>query len=345
MSHRVVELAGLREFRIRETSAPPPAPGEVQVQVKYVGICGSDIHYFAEGGVGPARCRYPMVIGHEPTGVIAATGEGVSGWSPGDPVLCEPAVYCYHCEFCLSGRHNVCSNIRFLSTPAEPGFFRDRVNLPAGNVLAPPRGVGLAEATLFEPVAIILHSMKFAQPQIGETALVYGAGPIGLLTVAVLKLSGVSRIWCVEPVAHRREMARAIGADVVFDPAQTDVPRQILADTANRGVDIAIDCATQGETINHCLHATRSAGRVVITGIPSTLDYRLDIHALRVKELYFYTVRRSNHETQAGVRLLEEHPKLLGGIVTHTRPIESVNETFGMVERYAGNVGKAVLAF
>jgi L-iditol 2-dehydrogenase len=345
VSRRVVELAGLREFAIREADTPPPAPGEVQVQVKYVGICGSDIHYFAEGGVGPARCRYPMVIGHEPTGVIAAVGSGVSGWSAGDAVLCEPAIYCYHCEFCLSGRHNVCSNIRFLSTPAEPGFFRDRVNLPAANLLAPPKGVGLAEATLFEPLAIILHSMKFAQPELGDTALVYGAGPIGLLTIAVLKLSGVSRIWCVEPVAHRRAMAEALGADVALDPAEVDAPRQILADTSNRGVDIAIDCATQGETINHCLRATRNAGRVVITGIPSTLDYRLDIHALRVKELYFYTVRRSNHETAAGMGLLEAHPKLLGGIVTHTRPIESVNATFQMVERYDDGVGKAVLAF
>jgi L-iditol 2-dehydrogenase len=345
MRHRVVELAGLREFAIRAGDTATPGPGEVQVQVKYVGICGSDIHYFAEGGVGPAKCRYPMVIGHEPTGVIAALGAGVSGWSVGDPVLCEPAIYCYHCEFCLSGRHNVCSHIRFLSTPAEPGFFRDRVNLPAGNLIAQPKGVGLAEATLFEPMAIILHSMKFAQPAIGDTALVYGAGPIGLLTIAVLKLSGVSRIWCAEPVEHRRDMARAMGADAVFDPAATDVPKQIRADTANRGVDIAIDCATQGETINQCLRAARSAGRVVVTGIPSTLDYCLDIHALRVKELYFYTVRRSNHETHAGVHLLEEHPKLLGGIVTHTRPIETVNDTFRMVEHYEDGVGKAVLAF
>lgn len=344
MSYRVVELAGLREFAIRETTAPPPAPGEVQVQVKYVGICGSDIHYFAEGGVGPAKCRYPMVIGHEPTGVIAALGAGVSGWQVGDAVLCEPAIYCYHCEFCLSGRHNVCSNIRFLSAPAEPGFFRDRVNLPVGNLLAPPKGVGLAEATLFEPMAIILHSMKFARPEIGDTALVYGAGPIGLLTIAVLKLSGVSRIWCAEPVAHRRDMARALGADVVFDPAGTDVPKQILSDTFQRGVDIAVDCATQGETINQCLRSARNAGRVVVTGIPSTLDYPLDIHALRVKELYFYTVRRSNHEGHAGIRLLEEHPKLLGGIVTHARPIETVNDTFRMVEGYEDGVGKAVLA-
>jgi len=342
---RVAELAGLRQFRLREGEELPPGPGEVQVQVKHVGICGSDIHYFAEGGVGPARCVYPMVLGHEPTGIVVATGPGVSGWQPGDSALLEPAIYCYHCEFCMSGRHNVCSNIRFLSTPVAPGFFRDRVNLPAGNLLAPPRGISLAEATLFEPLSIILHSMKFAAPELGDTALVLGAGPIGLLTVAVLKLAGVSRIWCVDPVAHRREMALEVGASAVLDSRDTAADAAILSATARRGVDIAIDCATQGDTINQAIRATRNAGRVVITGIPSTLDYTIDIHALRVKELYFYTVRRSNHEERSALRLLEEHPRMLGGIVTHQRPIESVNQTFEMVERYDDGVGKAVLDF
>lgn len=210
--------------------------------------------------------------------------------------------------------------------------------------MAPPPGVGLHEATLFEPLAVVLHSMKFAQPTLGETALVLGAGPIGLLTIAVLKMSGVSRIWAADPVSHRRDMARAAGADVVFDPQESNPVSQIMTDTAKRGVDIAIDCATQGETINDCCRAVRNAGRVVITGIPGTLDYRLDIHALRVKELYFYTVRRSNHETHAAIRLLEENPKLLGGVVTHSRPIEQIGETFEMVERYDAGIGKAVVA-
>jgi L-iditol 2-dehydrogenase len=342
---RVAELAGLREFRLRDGATPPPAPGEVQVKVKHVGICGSDIHYFAEGGVGPARCVYPMVLGHEPAGEIIAAGDGVSGWSAGDPVVMEPALYCYHCEFCMSGRHNVCSNMRFMSTPVEPGFFRDVVNLPARNVLAPPAGVSLAEATLFEPLAVVAHSMTFAQPKLGESALVIGAGPIGLLTIALLRLAGVGRIWCTDPVAHRRQMARSTGADAVFDSGETEIAAVVASETSRRGVDIAIDCATQGDTINQCLRAARNAGRVVITGIPSTMSYDIDIHALRVKELYFYTVRRSNHTEDLALRLLREHPKTLGGIVTHRRPADEINATFRMVEQYESGVGKAVIDF
>ena len=348
---RIAELAGLRQFTVRDGARPAaPPPGWVQVQVRYAGICGSDIHYFAEGGVGPAKCSYPQILGHEPTGVITQLGLGVTGWQVGDPVLCEPAIYCYHCEFCLSGRHNVCSNIRFMSTPVEPGYFRDLVNVPAINLMAPPKGVGLAEAVLFEPLAIVLHSMTFATPSLGDTALVYGAGPIGLLTVAVLRMSGVGRIWCVDPVAHRREMARTLGADVTFDPNEVDVVKTLLHDTAQRGVDIAMDCATPDpalgcDTINECIRAARNAGRVVITGIPGVMSYPLDIHALRVKELYFYTVRRSNHETAAGVRLLEQYPALLGPVVTHQRPVEKINDTFLMVEHHQDRVGKAVVTF
>ena len=109
--------------------------------MKAVGVCGSDLHYFSDGGIGDARCLYPMVLGHEPAGVVVKTGAGVSGWSAGDRAILEPALYCYHCELCMTGHHNVCANIRFMSMPAEPGFFRELVNLPARNLLALPKNL------------------------------------------------------------------------------------------------------------------------------------------------------------------------------------------------------------
>lgn len=346
---RAAELTGVRQFRFIECELPPPQPGEVQVEVRSVGICGSDIHYYSEGSIGDTKCVFPMVLGHEPTGVVAAVGAGVTGWNKGDAAILEPAIYCYHCESCLAGRHNVCANIRFLSTPGEPGFFRDRVNLPAGNLMPMPRGVSFDEATLFEPLAIILHSLEFAKPRAGETAIVYGAGPIGALTVAMLKIGGVSRVWCVEPVAHRRETALCMGADSVLDPFAVDPVAQVMADTGKRGVDMAIDCATRPatpmakDTISQCLDAAANSGRVVITGIPSEAVVQFPFHVMRRKELYFYSVRRSNHETAAALRLLEEKPKLFGPLVTHSRPFDDIGRTFDMATAYADGVGKAVV--
>src|SRR6188474_1969419 len=131
----VAELAGVRNFRLMEQSVREPGPGEIQVGVKAVGICGSDLHYYFEGGIGDTPCVYPMVLGHEPSGEVLKTGPGVSGWSKGDRAILEPAVYCYHCEFCMAGKHNVCANLRFFSTPADPGFFREVMTLPAVNVI------------------------------------------------------------------------------------------------------------------------------------------------------------------------------------------------------------------
>jgi L-iditol 2-dehydrogenase len=159
----------------------------------------------------------------------------------------------------------------------------------------------------------------------------------------VLKLSGVTRIWSVEPVAHRRELARALGADAVLDPVAADPAREILRDTANRGVDIAIDCAGKADSINQCIHAARHAGRVVVTGIPSEDYIRLALHILRRKELAFYSVRRSNHDSEAALRLLAAHSKRFAPILTHERPLADIQPAFELCERYAEGVGKLTI--
>jgi len=340
---RVAELIGVRLFRLIETEAPEPDPGEVQVRVQAVGVCGSDLHSYAEGGIGHTRCSYPMVLGHEPAGVITRLGAGVSGWQRGDAVACEPALYCYHCEFCMSGRHNVCAHLRFLSTPEEPGFFREYVNLPVRNILALPPNLNVNAGSLIEPLSVALHSMKFGQPKPGETAAIFGAGPIGLLTLAVLKLSGLSRVWMIDPVAARRELASRMGADSTLDPAAVDAARQILDETGKRGVDLAIDCATKGFSVRQSIQVARNAGRVVFTGIPSDLETPIEFHAWRRKELTLYQVRRSNHEGEQARDILSAHPERFAPLITHTRPLDQIDRAFGLVERYEDGVGKLVI--
>jgi L-iditol 2-dehydrogenase len=340
---RIAELFQPHQFRLVEGSPEPPGPGQVQVQVQAVGICGSDLHNFSEGAVGDTPCVYPMVMGHEPAGTVAKTGPGVSGWTPGDRVIMEPAVYCYHCEFCRSGRHNVCLNLRFLSAMPDPGFFRDYVNLPVHNVLPLPSELSLQEGTVVEPLAVILHSMKFATLQFGETAAVFGAGPIGLMTSLLLKLSGASRVWSVEPVAERREMARQMGADAVLDPRAVDPVRQILADTGGRGVDVAIDCAAKQDSTNQCLEAVRNAGRVVVTGIHAGSHVPLDFSPMRRKELTLFNVRRSNHESEGALELLREQRQRFAPMLTHELPLEAIQQAFTRLERYQDGMGKVVI--
>ncbi|MBL8178087.1 MAG: alcohol dehydrogenase catalytic domain-containing protein [Bryobacterales bacterium] len=337
------ELVAPRQFQLKELPIEDPGPGQVQVRVKSVGICGSDLHYYFEGGIGDTACIFPMVLGHEPSGEIVRTGPGVTGWAPGDRAILEPALYCYHCEFCMAGKHNVCEHLRFLSTPTDPGFFREYVNLPLPNVIPLPQQLSFDAGTLCEPLAVVMHSMKFADPRPGESVALFGAGPIGLLTLSVLRLSAAGRILVIEPVAHRRELALQLGADAVIDPSTTDVVREIRNATSNRGVDLVIDCAAKGGSMNHALFAARNAGRVVYTGIPGELTVPMQFHEMRRKELTIYNVRRSNHETHLAMQLLVEHPSRFLPVLTHQRPMDKIAEAFDMLEHYDDGSAKVTI--
>jgi len=313
------------------------------VRIEAVGICGSDLHHFSDGHIGGIPTQYPLVMGHEPAGRVVKAGPGVTGWAPGDAAALEPSQFCYHCEFCRKARYNLCSNLQFLSAAPYPGFFRDYVNLPAHNLMPVPPGTSLEEATLFEPLAIALHSLKPAAPQIGETAAVFGAGPIGLLTVFVLKLTGVGRVWAIEPVAARRELARQMGADAVLDPAAVDPVRQVRTDTGGRGVDLVLDCAAKGDTMNQSVRVAASGGRLVLTGIPSGSHHSLDIDTLRLEELTLFNVRRSNDESPAALELIGQHRARLAPLLTHRFALEDIQPAFEMLERYDDGVGKVLL--
>ncbi len=334
------ELVSTHRFRLTEMPREDPAPGEVQVRVAAVGICGSDLHYYSEGAVGDTPCVFPMVMGHEPSGTVVKCGAGVTGWQPGDRAVLEPALYCYHCEFCRAGHHNVCANIRFLSTPGYPGFFREYVNLPgresAGHSHNDVSRIGDAGGAPGRGAA--LHALRRAEAE--DTVAVIGAGPIGLLTVACAKLAGAKRIYAVDPVEHRRGLALRLGADVAFDPADL---AEIAKDTAGRGVDCAIDCAAKAHTTNDAIRAVRNAGRVVITGIHSETHVRFEMSPMRRKELSVFNVRRSNHETHAALETMTARPEWFAPLVTHARPMEQIDEAFAIAEGYLDGVGKMVV--
>jgi L-iditol 2-dehydrogenase len=288
-------------------------------------------------------CIYPMVLGHEPAGRVARLGPGVAGWQVGDAAALEPAHFCYHCESCLRGRHNICHELRFLSTPGHPGFFRDRVNLPVANLVPLPPAVSVVEGTLVEPLAVVLHALSLAPPALGDTAVVLGGGPIGLLTIAALRRQGVQRVWAAEPVPARRELCRAMGADAVLDPGRDDLVAAVRADTGGRGVDLVFDCASYPGCEDVSLQVAASGGRVVFTGIPAARRVALDVHLWRRKELAVHQVRRSNHEAGAARDLLARETRFFAPLITHQRPLPEIADAFALVESRADGVGKLVL--
>lgn len=217
------------------------------------------------------------------------------------------------------------------------------MNLPAKNLLAIPPEMSLEMATVVEPLAVAMHSLEFAAITLGDTVAVFGAGPIGLLTIASLKAAGAGRLWAVEPVAHRRELALHMGADVALDPNEIDVSKQIVADTGGRGVDCAVDCAAKANTHNWAFRVARNGGRMVLTGIHSEAVVGFEVSHMRRKEIAIFNVRRSNHEPEAALRFLTEKPALFAPMITHRRPLANIADAFSIVEHYADGVGKMMV--
>ena len=337
-----IQMVAPRVLELREMPMPPdPGPGEALVRMRAVGICGSDMHWYLEGGVGSFRAVYPQILGHEPAGEIVAVGKGVTEFAPGQRVAMEPAITCGHCEFCLSGRHNNCSSSKFMGSPQAHGFFREYANVPVRNMVAVPDGMSFARATVIEPVSVLLHVLELTEIRLGDTVAVMGAGPIGLLTAAIARTAGASRIFVADKVAHRLAFAKEMGADVCVSTMRQLV-EAVRDETRGRGVDVVFDAAAAPETINTCMQVARLSGRVVLIGIPSELSFPVDIHTAMAKELNIQTIKRSNHNGHAAIELMQSG-RIPESLVTHRMPLEQTPAAFEKVAAYADGVGKVVI--
>src|SRR5947209_18469369 len=191
-----IQLVAPRQLEARQMPMPPdPGAGEVLVRLRAVGICGSDMHWYKEGGIGASLAAYPSVLGPEPAGEIVAIGKGVDAVQVGQRVVVEPAITCGHCEFCRSGHHNNCIASIFMGSPQMPGLFRDYAVMPQRNVVPIPDSMSFTTATIIEPLSVILHILELVDIRLGDTVAVMGAGPVGLLTASVARIAGASRLF------------------------------------------------------------------------------------------------------------------------------------------------------
>ncbi|HYN95326.1 MAG TPA: alcohol dehydrogenase catalytic domain-containing protein, partial [Pilimelia sp.] len=230
-SMTAARLHGVGDLRLAREPMPVPADDETLVRVTAVGLCGSDLHWYADGGIGDARLDRPLVIGHEMAGVIAA------GPRRGERVAIDPAVPCGRCESCRSGWGNLCPQVRFAGHGAVDGGLRDYLAWPTDLLFGLPDALSDADGAMLEPLGVALHSLDLGHLRLGATVAVVGCGPIGLLLVQLARLAGAARVVAVDPLAHRREAATRLGADAALAPAGAGPAA--WPDLVGRGVDTA----------------------------------------------------------------------------------------------------------
>lgn len=246
---------------------PSPAPDEVLVRVKACGICGSDVHGM-DGSTG--RRRPPIVMGHEAAGTIAAVGRDVDEWQTGERVTFDSTVYCGQCAYCLQGRVNLCDSRRVLGVSCEEyrrdGAFAEFVAIPSRILYRLPDAVSFEHAAMVEPVSVAVHTVARALIRPVQSALVVGAGMIGLLIVQVLRARGVAAILVSDVDATRRDLAKRMGATDTLDPAIVDVPNVTRDRTAGDGVDCTFDAVGIAVTVATAIESTCKGGTVVLVG-------------------------------------------------------------------------------
>jgi L-iditol 2-dehydrogenase len=254
----------------------------------------------------------------------------------------EPAFHCGNCEFCLAGRHNVCPTTRFKGSNSADGFFLDYVTIPVTNVLAVPDSMSYAQATVIEPLAVIVHVFELVKPKLGGTVAILGAGPIGMLTAAMAKVFGAEKVWVADQVPHRLELARQMGADsTVLLPAESLIEK-IKDETRGRGVDTVFDAAAASSTINQGLSVACPGGAFVLIGLPTEQPLHVDMNIAMDNEIKIQTIKRSNHNDHAALELLESG-RIPSAMITHHLPLGQTPRAFEMLSRYEDGVGKIII--
>jgi L-iditol 2-dehydrogenase len=270
---------------------PTPKQGQALIKIMHIGICGSDLHYY-ENTMPDRVIPYPYLLGHECAGEVVQIGEGVSSLRVGDRVALEPGVTCGTCEFCKSGRYNLCPDVIFFSTPPVPGTLCEFVSHPADKCFKLPDNVNTLEGALVEPLAVGFHACRLAQAMPGKTATILGSGCIGMCSLLALKAHGVGTVYITEPLQKRRERGKSLGADEAIDINSTDPVKRILELTGGRGTDIVIEASGNTDAAKSSGEIVARGGKIVMVGMASVAEYLFDFVRLIHKEASIETLYR-----------------------------------------------------
>jgi L-iditol 2-dehydrogenase len=311
-----------RDLRLAEEPTPEPAPGESLVRITAVGLCGSDLHWYEEGGIGDTRIAHPIVGGHEMAGVA------VGGRLDGVRVAVDPAIPCHSCDLCMRGHPNLCRALAFAGQGTRDGGLQRFLAWPTGRLFPLPEGISDADGAMLEPLGVAVHTVDLAHVRLGASVAVIGCGPIGLLVVQVARAAGAGRVLAADPLAHRRLAATAHGADEALDPADDGYATRLADFTAGQGVDVAFEAAGTDPAIAAAMHAVRPGGRVVLAGIPSTDTSAFPANVARRKGLTITLVRRMKEVYPRATALVLAGRVDVRSLVSHRFPLTGAQDAF-----------------
>lgn len=340
---KALVLTQYNRFDYRDVPRPAAGAGEVLIQVKACGICGSDVHGM-DGSSG--RRIPPIIMGHEAAGVIAELGPGVGGWKIGDRVTFDSTVSCGQCHYCRAGSINLCNNRRVLGVACaefrQDGAFAEYVVVPQNILYRLPENLSFEHAAMVEPVSIAVHAVGRVPIRLNDTAVVVGSGMIGLLVVQALRAAGCGRIYAVDVEPKKLDLARGLGADEGFSPNQCDVVAEIHRRTERQGADFAIEAVGLAATVSTAIAAVRKGGSVGLVG-NVTPKVELPLQAVVTRELTLYGSCASSGEYPACLDLIARGAIQVEPLISAVANLAGGAEWFDRLYRGEEGLMKVVL--
>ncbi len=340
---KVAVMLGTGKMGFEERDIPKAKDDEVLVKLEYVGICGSDLHYYETGAIGDYVVEPPFVLGHEPGGTVVEVGKNVKHLKVGDRVALEPGKTCGHCEFCKTGRYNLCPDVVFFATPPVDGVFQEYVAHEADLCYKLPDNVSTLEGALIEPLAVGFHAAIQGDAHLGQRAVVMGAGCIGLVSMMALKARGVSEVYVVDIIEKRLEKALELGAAGVINGAEEDVLERVKELTDGAGMDLVIETAGTEITTRQAIHMAKKGSNIVLVGYSKSGEMTLPMSLVLDKELTFKTVFRYRHIYPMAIDAVAAGKVNLKGIVTDVFGLDEVQKAMDYSVNNKADIVKAVI--
>jgi L-iditol 2-dehydrogenase len=337
-------LAEYNKFELADLPRPIPGPEEVLVEVTACGICGSDVHGY-DGSSG--RRIPPIVMGHEAAGIVAETGTDVTGFQKGDRVTFDSTVYCGNCDYCRSGQMNLCDFRQVVGVSCgdyrRAGAFAEYVVVPQRILYRLPDTLSFPEAAMLEAVSVALHAVRLSEMRGGETALVIGAGMIGLLTLQAARAAGAASVFITDLDPTRLKLAKEMGADETLHLSGAELIAEVMRLTAGKGVDVALEAVGRNETISAAIDCVRKGGTVLLIGNIKP-EVTLPLQKVVSRQVRLQGTAASSGEYPQAIELMTCGKIRVKPLITAVAPLEEGPRWFDRLHAGEPNLMKVVLA-
>jgi L-iditol 2-dehydrogenase len=343
---KAMMLTGIRQMEMRNIPEPMIINDtDVKIKMAVVGVCGSDIHYYTQGKIGSQKVEYPFTVGHEGAGIVVETGKAVKNVKVGDQIAIDPAMPCWECDQCRSGRHHTCRKLKFLGCPGQAeGCLMEYIVMPETSCFPLADNLTPDHGSISEPLAIGVYAVKKSGGTGSLNIGILGYGPIGMSVMLAARAQEAANIFVTDKIGERLAISQKEGSCLTGNPLKEDVVRKIL-NAEPSGLEVIFECCGQQEAFDQAVDLLKPGGKLVVVGIPEFDRWSMNVEKTRRREISIQFIRRQVDCTGPAIDMMKNGSINISNMITHRFPFANTKDAFNLVSRYEDGVMKAMIDF